>query len=106
MKFDHNPFTLKYWFEDCPMLNPVYVQFAKSNKKYIFVFRDSRGEYMGEFYNEEPSENLFIDSHERGDVCGALFERNFDIVIDENNAESIIRGLILVDQEEYDEGGR
>ena len=101
MVFDHNPLTSNYWFEDCPMIFPTLKAFIRSNKKYLFIFKNVNGEYLGEFYDNEPNENLFIDSFNRKDECGALFERNFNVKVDLNDVRSIEESLDLIDQDIY-----
>lgn len=101
MVFSHDSLTAEYWFEDCPMLNPTLLKFAKSNKKYLFVYQNELGEYLGDFFDEEPNEDIFIESHNRGDQCGALFERDFTIKINDEDIENIEKSLILIDQAEY-----
>ena len=102
MIFNHNPLENSYWFEDCPMLNPIFIEFAKSKKKYLFAYQNNIGEYLGEFYDKEPSEDLFVSSYEKGDACGALFERDFTKEVDINNVETIENALNLIDQDVYD----
>ena len=103
MVFNRNPLTNQYWFEDCPMLNPTFVDFVKSDKKYLFVFCDKSGEYLGEFYDEEPEEDLFVVRNNEGDSCGALFERDFSKKIDINNVDTIENALVLIDQYSFDD---
>ena len=75
---------------------------VSSNKHYLFAYKDVNGEYLGDFYDEEPNEDLFVDSANRGDVCGALFERNFNVKVDLDDIRTIEESLVLIDQDEYD----
>ncbi len=95
-------FEGKYWFEDCPMLKSAVIKFLKSNKKYLFAYCDSTHEYRGEFYDELPPEDIFIKSYNRGDLCGAIFERDFAKEIDIDNNMSINESLFLIDEDVYE----
>lgn len=90
-----------YWFENCPMLNPTIKKFFESNNKFLFAYCNADGEYLGQFFNEEPSEDIFIISEERGDSCGAIFERDFTKKVDINNIDSLENALILIDEYTY-----
>lgn len=95
-------FDGKYWFEDCAMLKKTYIEFFESNKKYLFVYCNEIGEYLGKFFDELPPEDIFIKSFERGDSCGAIFERDFSKKFDNKNMKSMNEALILIDEAVYD----
>ena len=102
MFFSHDPFKQHYWFEDCPMINPTLKKFIESGKKYLFIYKDKNGEYLGDFYDNEPDENIFIDSYNKGDSCGALFERNFNEIVNIVDTASIEKSLVLIDEDVYE----
>ena len=98
-------YEIEHWYEDCPMLNPTIKNFFESNKKYLFAFCNSNGEYLGEFFEEEPPEEIFIKSENRGDACGAIFERDFERKVNLEDIETLERALTLIDEDVYEQGG-
>lgn len=98
-------YEIEHWYEDCPMLNPTIKKFFESNKKYFFAFCNSKGEYLGEFFESEPPEDIFIKSENRGDKCGAIFERNFEKEVNLEVIETLEQALIPIDDDVYEQGG-
>ena len=95
----------EHWFECCDMLYPTIKNFFLSNKKFLFAYADSILEYGGEFFEEEPPEDIFITSYERGDKYTALFERDFSKKIDLTDMSSLENALILIDEAIYTKKG-
>lgn len=89
------------WTDDCPMLKREYIAFLKSKKLYMLAYKDKYGEYCSKFLNEEPNEDIFIESKKQGDYCMAIFKRNFDIEVDYTNINTMKKSLILIDESVY-----
>ena len=86
------------WTDDCPMLEREFISFIKSNKKFLFVYEDKHGEYFSNQYKYSPRKDIFIKSKKKNYLKAAIFERNFDIKVNNN---SIKASLILIDEVEF-----
>lgn len=95
-------YELEHWYEQCPMLYGTYKKFFASGKKFIYVYIDSNNEYCGSFFENKPPEDIFIQSYNYGDICGAIFERDFTKNVDINDHASLESALILVDEDIFD----